>query len=368
MRDLQTLSKRQSFLILVTTVLLLCLFLGLLGEAVVRIRQWMKRGTLWTIESTYVYDSETGLRVPIAGGQIGPVVINSLGFRSPELENPKSTESIRLAFLGASTTFCGEVSNNHMTWPHLVWQTLQQAWPDVKFEYINAGVPGYDLDSSLRNLELRVKQHKPDVIFVYHATNDLSRNGFQLAAQQGLIERQPEKALSWLSKYSLFWYLVEKNLRIILIQGRAENSADKLVFDPEKLTKPFRTDLLKLVRASQHVADLVVLVTFSHRLRGDQTIEEQKEAAATAVYYMPYMSIKGLLDGYDIYNDVIREIASHSNTLLVGNEDGIPGDGVHFVDSVHFSDNGSRAMANRITDALLTSQEFKNFVRAKLPG
>ena len=64
------------------------------------------------------------------------------------------------------------------------------------------------------------------------------------------------------------------------------------------------------------VADLVVLVTFSRRLRRHQTPEQQLHAAATNLCCMPYMSIDAQLNGFEAYNGEIRG-GSEANWVLV---------------------------------------------------
>lgn len=363
MTKLRDLSKWQGPLFLTTLVITLCLVLALLAEGAVRFRQWLKYGFLWGIEQTYEVDRKTGLRVLVPGTELGSIKINSLGFRGPEVQVPKPVGTIRLAFLGASTTYCAEVSNNAMTWPHLVWAKLQDQWPSIRFDYINAAVPGYDVAHSLKALQHRIKHLGPDIIFIYHATNDVSTNSFRLAVKNGIATKRTEQTLSWLSKYSLLSYLAEKNALILWQQRRARDPQQKLSFDAPTLAEPFRKDLTALVRESKEIADLVVLITFSHRLRRDQTPEDQAAAAVTSFYYMPYMSIDGLLSAFDAYNQVIREVAAETAALLIGDELTIPGDGNHFVDSVHFTDTGSRAMAKRVADGLLESPVFTRLVQ-----
>jgi hypothetical protein len=122
---------------------------------------------------------------------------------------------------------------------------------------------------------------------------------------------------------------------------------------------------LNLVRASQKVADTVVLATLSVRLRRDQTPSEQTDAVVTSLYYMPYMSIPSLLEAYDAYNDAIREVAAITGAVLIQHEELIPGDAENFADSVHFTDAGSRRMAARITAGLLESSELRALVTRK---
>src|SRR5690606_36621055 len=97
-------------------------------------------------------------------------------------------------------------------WPHLVAESLRERFEKKAIDYVNGGVPGYTVASSIRNLEHRVARLRPDIIVIYHGTNDLSGELRDLAAATGLIQRVSPPESSWLSRYSLLWNLVTKNL------------------------------------------------------------------------------------------------------------------------------------------------------------
>src|SRR5215831_21298984 len=75
------------------------------AEMAIRVRQYIRFGTFTRIEDTYKVDTKSGLRIPVPGSSTGGIRINSMGFRSPELVVPKPASTIRLAFLGSSTTY-----------------------------------------------------------------------------------------------------------------------------------------------------------------------------------------------------------------------------------------------------------------------
>lgn len=339
--------------------------LYLAAETAVRIRQWIKYGTAFEIEDTYTLDPVSGLRIPKPGGTFGPVHINSLGFRGPEIAVPKPPATLRVAFLGSSTTYCAEVSGNDAVWSNLVIQAMRRKWPALSVDYVNAGVPGFTVKNTLRNLEMRVAPLRPDIIVIYEGHNDISRNSFELAVKDGLIKERLGQELSWPSKYSLLWYLVEKNL-LILRQQHTAAVVPKLKFDPETLVAPFRHDLRELVKASEKDAKLVVIATLSDRLRKEQTPEQRMQASITHLYYMPYMSTDGLIEAYASYNYAIRRVARENGALLVAGEDSIPADAQDFADSIHFTDKGSLAMADRVARGLLASDEVAKLVSQKL--
>src|SRR5690242_11836091 len=114
---LSTRSKQRLLALITVVALVLMLFAA---EAAVRVRQHLKYGASAMVEDYYTVDAKLNLRVPIANLSKGRITVNSLGFRGPEITVPKPAGTVRLAFLGASTTWCAEVSGNDKVWPHLV--------------------------------------------------------------------------------------------------------------------------------------------------------------------------------------------------------------------------------------------------------
>ncbi|NOT31776.1 MAG: SGNH/GDSL hydrolase family protein [Planctomycetes bacterium] len=342
------------------------LLVALVGvEAVVRLRQWQRYGTTLTSYYHFATDPATGLRIPEPGHSVGPIAIDSLGFRGPELERPKPPLRIRVAFLGASTTFCAEASAREATWPHLVVEGLKAAAPELEFDYVNGGVGGFTVSDSLLSLEHRVAPLEPDVIVYYEATNDLTVDTRRLAIEAGLYEAG-EGEPSSIGDWWLTWYLVEKNLEL---RWRTHRGADELLrFDPRALSRPFEERLTRLVRAAKERAQVVLLVTFSTRMRPGQLPEVQRAGAASALYYMPFLDLAGLLAGYAEYNRVIRAVAGATGAILVEGEDSIPGDATHFADSVHFRDPGLVLQARRVLHGLLAAPAYQELVARRQAG
>lgn len=333
---------------------------GLLAlEGAVRVRHWLKTGSFGPIYE-FAVDEASGLQIPLPGPH-GRIVCDSRGFRSPEITSLKPEGTVRVAFLGGSTTFCAETSGNDATWPARVVAALRDARPGKPFDWVNASAAGYSVEQSLRNLTHRVAPLEPDVIVIYHGTNDLTKDTRALAAEKGLW--QPDAGASdWLEEHSMLWELVKKNL---LIRGRGEGprAEGTLEIDAEALAAGFETRLTELVRACQEVAPVVAVVTFSHRVRPEQTPQERRAACQSALYYMPFLTPDSILEGVTAYNAAIRRVAAATGAVLVAGADRIPADAEHFNDSVHLLDAGCRIQAERVTEALLASEAFGRLVR-----
>lgn len=327
--------------------LTLLLLLGV--EGAVRVRQWTKYGTAGQIYEFELHPA-SGLMIPIAGRETATMSINSLGFRGPELET-KAEGDRRIAFLGGSTTFCAEASADRATWPSLVAEALAERFPGQRWDYVNAGVGGYSTEQSVLNLEHRVAPLEPDVIVIYHATNDLTRNTRGQAQASGAYRGHADGG-SWLGNHSLAWYLVEKNLLLRNRQEEARSGIGQLEPDYPALAATFREDLTELVVAAQAQSEVVALATFSHHVRREQPPEVQFQACNTSLYYMPYMTPETLLASFEAYNEVIREVAAETGCVLLECAEAIPGDGEHFNDSVHLLDPGCSALAACVSETL----------------
>jgi len=339
---------------MITIVVVVTILLALLAEGAIRFRQHLKYGqSNPSVTTLYKTDQATGLRLLVAGAKQGDLIINKQGFRGPAIPLSKPEKTIRIAFIGASTTFSAEVRKIEDTWPHLVTQTLKARFKNRNFDYINAGVPGFTVQESLKNLKYRVGKFNPDIIFIYYATNDFSSDVRDLAGRKGNKVEKPQED-SWLTRNSVLWFLLKKQIVVWHRQrSAAKPSAKKFTFDAKELSKLFEKRLGNLTQESKRTAKLVVLATFSPRLRQSLSPEERIKAAITAAYYMPHISITNMIKGYEQYNTVIRKVARKNKVVLVDVADKIPPDGTHYNDSVHFREAGSREMAKYVISKIL---------------
>ncbi|MSR62853.1 MAG: SGNH/GDSL hydrolase family protein [Planctomycetes bacterium] len=339
------------------------LFVVLLAfEGLVRLRQWQRYGTTLPTYYRFVDDPESGLRIPEPLSSVGPIKINSLGFRGPELKRPKPPARVRVAFLGGSTTFCAEASSFAATWPELVLAGLRADAPELEFDAVNCGAGGFTTAESRINLERRVAPLQPDVIVYYEATNDLTRDARKAAIAVGLYEAR-ERDHARLGDWWLTYFLVEKNLRQYLEARGGEEH--KLNVEPRELSRGFEERLTELLTSAKQHALVVAIATFAVRMRPEQTAEVQRAAAASALFYMPFLDLPSLLADYAEYNRVIRGVAHALDVILIEGETSIPGDREHFADSVHLRDPGLRLQADRVLAGLLAAPAYRQLVEQR---
>jgi hypothetical protein len=333
------------------------------GEGLLRFVQRGQFGTAAHVERSVQFyrDQQTGLRLPVPNAMQGKIHINSLGFRSPEIPVPKPPGTVRLAFLGSSIAYDPYV-DNASTWPHLVTQAIQAAYPTCRVDYINAGVPGFSSPRIFVYYLAYVSKLEPDIVVLLPTDTSVALSN--LARRKRVHTGIPVQP-SWFAQHSELWATIEKNMQMSKLQQAAFFPQGKLTFTYEELAAELRPALEAL--ASQVTQDqrLLVIVTVGEQLRAGQDRKEQQRAAGTALYSMPFASIPGLLKAGQYSNEVIAGIAKDSNAILIEVHDQIPGTPVYYMDTNHFRPAGSRLMAERISSVLLRAPAVRQLFEAR---
>ena len=341
-----------------------------LCEGGLRVRAWLKYGTAaaGVRDAMLVRDEAAGLWVPQPGYEVKGanihIKINSLGFRGDEFSRVKPAGTFRIVCLGASTTFSAEASSNDAVWTHRLQEKLRSANPGREIEVINAAVGGYVADDNLRNLRHRVLALDPDLVIYYEANNEIVRDTRELAIRDGLIDADGSRQPAWssaLSKVSLLFDLAYKNLAIA---ARSRDAGQKKL-DRVPADLPARfvgvLDQMRQELAARNVP--FVLSTFIVKYRRDQDRATQIANADVAFYYMPWMSIDGMLDAMDVYNGAILEYGKRTGVPVVDDRTAIPPDARHFTDCMHLADAGNELMAERFARFLKELPEVARAAR-----
>ena len=330
-------------------------------EGGLRVRAWRRYGSAaaGVRDPMLTYSPQADLYVPKPGyevkGRSIHIKINSLGFRGDDFTPEKRPNAFRIVALGASTTFSAEVSSNHAMWTHRLQEKLQAAYPLERIEVINAAVPGYVAADNLKNLEHRVLPLDPDLVLYYEANNEIVKDTRELAIREGLIDASGRRQPGWvsaLSEVSLLCDLAYKNLAILVRSREGGRRIDEV---PADLPAHFIGQLeeMRVTLAERDVP--LVLSTFIVKYRRDQDRSTQIANADVAFFYMPWMSIDGLLDAMDVYNDAIVTYGNRAGLLVVDDRFVIPPDAEHFSDCMHLLDEGNEVMAERFSRALVAA-------------
>ena len=96
---------------------------------------------------------------------------NAHGFRGEEIKE-KTSGTLRIVCIGGSTTYTTALEDYRLSYPFLLEQNLKQNGFD-HVEVINAGVGNWSTYESFINLQMRLFELEPDMLVIYHATNDI---------------------------------------------------------------------------------------------------------------------------------------------------------------------------------------------------
>jgi hypothetical protein len=339
--------------------ILLVVWGGLLaGEFGLRMIQRSKFGVATTVERSeqFYVDPVTKLRLARPNQMLGNVRINNLGFRGPDVPAQKPAGTLRIAFLGSSTTY-DAYADEQRNWPRLVVDQLRaRVGQTCEIDFVNAAMPGFGTPHTIQLYAHKVRPLSADVVLFM--PGDINQNLAGLAEQRGLETFSEPK--DWLSRNSGLYALVRKNVRALRLQRSAFDRRGKLAFDVSEVVAPFDAQLDKLAVEVGKDGALLTLVTVSSQLRASQSPERKVQAAITALYYMPYVMIDDLILTREAYNRHLERFAAQRKAIVVGNENVIPADSTHFYDSLHFQPPGSAANAKRVASVLAASPEFQS--------
>ena len=281
---------------------------------------------------------------------------NSLGYRNREFTMEKPENIFRIAVLGGSSTYAVKVKDNEKIFTYLAEGILAEDYGYETVEIINAGVGGYTTWESLINLEFRVQDLSPDIVMVYHGTNDVHSRivlkELYRGDNSGQRKQWAPQSIPFFEK-SCFLRILSRRMRITnqfglgslvnrsdFIGERSAISGDVWNNRPEQFIEQnppiyFRRNIVNMVALTQIHKIPVILVTWAFSpLKNDY--------ASTAHYRQ----------GFEQHNEVLKEIAQKYGTLLFDFAAQMSPERSYWADGRHVNEAGSLLKARFFADFL----------------
>ncbi len=148
-----------------------------------------------------------------------PVLVNGLGFRSPDLPATKPAGDLRVLCLGDSQTFGNGVAQDQ-TYPARLEVLLRSALAGRRVDVINAGVQAYDTVQEIDLLEREAVRLSPDVVTVGFYLNDIGevlRTDKTTMVEQNTGEFARRGPVKQFTPYRLIYFL--KRSRLVTFLG-----------------------------------------------------------------------------------------------------------------------------------------------------
>ncbi|MCY3572829.1 MAG: SGNH/GDSL hydrolase family protein [Chloroflexi bacterium] len=296
--------------------------------------------------------------------------VNSLGYRGPEITQPKPADRFRIVALGGSTTYGGYLAGYESAWPHKLERLLVDDYGYSQVEVVNAGVPAYSSYETAVNFLLRVQDLGPDMIIMYHATNDVRarlvdpadyQGGYELrGAWQSLGQALPASALQ-----RLFMHRLGDSLQLAF-------SLDDRLPPPTHLrgcqldTSGAEAVCVNLGLAAAQVLAANPPIYFQRNLENIISMAQSRDIATLLLTwaYSPYvydapngdvMSQPFRQAAVAEHNAIIRGLAEERDTLFYDMAANMPSGRKYWFNGVHQSEAGTSEMARQLSGYLAGS-------------
>ncbi len=322
------------------------------AELAVRGRAWYRHGTAGTVADIYDEDPVLGRRIrpgATLAGRRRDLSVNRWGFRGPDIPLEKPSGTTRIATIGESTTFGLEARDNASVWPARLSRQLGRDRPSLRFDFLNAAVPGYTIDQCARVLYDRVADFNPDIITILAATADITAQSRKQFGGGSADRTSTDWPSRFLGDHSLLLNLLRLNTARWRSELAPRNGERRLAqIGPDH----FQETLTEMIRFARERGIRIVLCTYP-RCFGDPTAPTaQATLGQSALANNPALTLDGLNDAYDRYNEVIRDVATHHAVTLVDLDRCIPRRRAYFHDAIHFNDRGHKLVAQAVARVL----------------
>ena len=300
------------------------------------------------------------------------VSVNSLGFRGPEFSPQKPPGTFRIFALGGSTTFghFPGISSDATTYPARLEALLNGEKPDpavTRYEVINAGVPGHLVRTSLQNLASRILFFDPDMIVVYHGTDDLARYGMESDLVRPLLDSFArtglgavcfDRLLGWSYAMQGLRYSLEGWSRAHSLDARPPVAEDDGAWAPDRrYPEAYRQDLRNLltVASANGVRSMLIAPSIAITQETDFARLTQEEVAMRLnepfpnQWAIPPVARFGM---FGLYNEILREVAQSEGAVFVDANAAVPKTPEYHWDYRHLTDRGAALVAEITYQAL----------------
>lgn len=149
-----------------------------------------------------------------------PVHINSRGFRGDEFTVPKPPGTFRILNIGDSVAFGWEVGLDE-TYGQQVAAALNETDDGLHYEVINAGTPGWNLETARNFLVQEGLSYDPDLILLeITVVNDINGKGPNREPRSGITD--------WMRDNTHFWPFLTTQARLLLSKRQGPEAIPEL--------------------------------------------------------------------------------------------------------------------------------------------
>lgn len=299
--------------------------------------------------------------------------INSDNFRYDELTENKPDNIYRIFIVGGSTVLDKDRSYEK----NLVKQIenmLQDYYPNKKIQVINAGYERYTSQHSLILYETKISDFNPDLIVVWQGFNDL-----YYSCMSDFI---PIK--KYRNDYSHFYEVLTNvtnsyfnyDLKLISVERLKKAFFENFYADIRKnfiKTEPkmeyVEMDSFPSLNAYIRNVNYMIKLAKADNVKiilGNQPNNylDDPKAYVLAQFYCKKgtinVSLKSIRTAMNKFNESSRKIALEQNIPFIDIESRVPKTWEYFTDDVHYTDKGSKRVAEVVFESIVDSSYLDN--------
>ncbi len=266
--------------------------------------------------------------------------INSQGFRDREHKVKKDKNVFRILCLGDSSTFGLRVELDE-TYHALLENKLNKelGHKGIRFEVINAGVPGYTSCQGLALYKLKGFKYKPDIVTFYLGGNDIGRN-FYLSDKE-IMQNDVPVAVKVIINNLLLKLDSYRVLRKFIIDITKERKNNIREIVPRVSLEDYKENILELNKLCKKNGSVLVLI--SPPVCKVEFFEKNLQRKKVLVQWR--RELKNIAQEYNIPLVSIPEMTEES-----------PSDTKRFfLDMMHPNPLGHRMIMERLYDCLIAN-------------
>ena len=268
------------------------------------------------------------------------ISINEAGFRGPEIAQKKRSGTKRVAILGGSSVFGYLVSDGQEAARLLEGELIEEGEAELKFEVINGGVPGHNLNQTRWRFENQIAPFDPDLVILYLGWNDLGYIVSEDPQAEPFHKRPVASPLSRAASRSTLYGLVAYRL----IGGAATLSGETLTATKPSASggKLFRENLSTLIEAAKRRGCRVVVcaqVTAAH---------PDSDKALHSFLGSDPETQRGMISLGEWQRIVLREEADRAGVPFADLNETIPPNTDNLRDYVHLSEAGEQQLSREL--------------------
>ena len=283
--------------------------------------------------------------------------VNPFGIRGPEISLAKNPGTVRIIFIGGSTTF-GLDNPFEKTFPYLTGKVLKEQVPGLAIETLNAGKPGLVAESEAVRIQNLTLLH-PDIFVVMTGYNDAAtiyRNYIRVDSSGSLTYPRPSWALrlhSFLSMHSVAYVTFKEKLAVLFYgdpdyplgpSRRSKTQLDAgatqwLAYYPPFFKK--RIEKMSQIAADHGIKLVFIKAPLSRHRRSHQPL---------------------YVKAYDALMEKVAEVSDQKKIPLLELDDIFKGlEETFFIksDGLHFTDEGNLKIAEAVSRFLISRNLLK---------